>query len=219
MLGTPLGFHHLLPQPVAASGFPGLVGQLTDAQGQPVQNAAVAVHADGNEEAIAVVESQCDGSFIVDLSEVPSQAVSIELTRPHFRSLTCTATPDKLESLRQGITVRLPDLTVVDLDFLNKTERAVRPDVVAEEMRHLGEFLLSMAQERARDQGVDAQYILREGAVATEIKAAAVDEGATVVALGHAAPDDPIRAFAPEGLLRFAQEIENETGIEARVVC
>jgi len=109
-------------------------------------------------------------------------------------------------------------LYVVDLDFLNKTERAVRPDVVAEEMRHLGEFLLSMAQERARDQGVDAQYILREGDVATEIKAAAVDEGATVVVLGHAAPDDPTRAFAPEGLLRFAQEIENETGIEARVV-
>jgi nucleotide-binding universal stress UspA family protein len=109
-------------------------------------------------------------------------------------------------------------LYVVDLDFLNKTERAVRPDVVAEEMRHLGEFLLSMAQERARDQGVDAQYILREGDVATEIKAAAVEEGATVVVLGHAAPDDPTRAFAPEGLLRFAQEIENETGIEARVV-
>lgn len=109
-------------------------------------------------------------------------------------------------------------LYVVDLDFLNKTERAVRPDVVAEEMRHLGEFLLSMAQERARDQGVDAQYILREGDVATEIKAAAVEEGATLVVLGHAAPDDPTRAFAPEGLLRFAQEIENVTGIEARVV-
>jgi len=110
-------------------------------------------------------------------------------------------------------------LYVVDLDFLNKTERAVRPDVVAEEMRHLGEFLLSMAQERARNQGWDAEYVVREGDVATEIKAAAVEEGATVVVLGQAAPDDPTCAFAPEGLLRFAQEIENETGIEARVVC
>jgi Na+/H+ antiporter NhaD/arsenite permease-like protein len=104
--------HHLLPQPVAASGFPGLVGQLTDAQGQPVQNAEVAVYADGNEEAIAVVESQRDGSFIVDLSRIPSQSLSIEITRPHFRSLTWTATPENLETLRQGMTVRLPDLTM-----------------------------------------------------------------------------------------------------------
>ena len=104
--------HHLLPQPVAASGFPGLVGQLTDAQGQPVQNAQVAVYADGNEEPIAVAESQRDGSFIVDLGEVPSQLLSMEVTRPHFRSLIWTATPDQLESLRQGTTVRLPDLTM-----------------------------------------------------------------------------------------------------------
>jgi Na+/H+ antiporter NhaD/arsenite permease-like protein len=89
-----------------------LVGQLTDAQGQPVQNAQVAVYADGNEEAIAVVESQRDGSFIVDLAEVPSQALSVEITRPHFRSLTWTATPENLETLRQGMTVRLPDLTM-----------------------------------------------------------------------------------------------------------
>jgi nucleotide-binding universal stress UspA family protein len=110
-------------------------------------------------------------------------------------------------------------LFVVDLDFLNKTERAVRPDVVAEEMRHLGEFLLSMAQERARNQGVDAQYVLREGDVQAEIKAAAAEEAATLIVLGQAAPDDPACTFAPEGLLRFAQEIEAETGIEARVVC
>jgi len=110
-------------------------------------------------------------------------------------------------------------LYVVDLDFLNRTERAVRPDVVAQEMRHLGEFLLTMAQERARSQGVDAQYVLREGEVSSEIKAAAVDEGATVVVLGQATADDPACAFAPEGLLRFAQQIEAETGVEARVVC
>jgi nucleotide-binding universal stress UspA family protein len=110
-------------------------------------------------------------------------------------------------------------LYVVDLDFLNRTERAVRPDVVAEEMRHLGEFLLSMAQERARNQGVDAQYILREGEVPAQIKAAAVEEGATLVVLGQAAADDPACTFAPEGLLRLAQEIEDKTGIEARVVC
>jgi nucleotide-binding universal stress UspA family protein len=110
-------------------------------------------------------------------------------------------------------------LYVIDLDFLNRTERAVRPDVVAEEMRRMGEFLLSLAQERAQSQGVDASYILREGEVQSEIKAAAVDEGATLVILGQSEEDDPACKFDPEKLFKFAENIEAETGIEALVIC
>jgi nucleotide-binding universal stress UspA family protein len=110
-------------------------------------------------------------------------------------------------------------LYVVDLDFLNHTERAVRPDVVAQEMRRLGEFLLSIAQERAQKQGVDASYILREGEVQAEIKSAAVEEEATMVVLGQAEEDDPTCKFEPEKLFKFAEDIEAETGIEARVAC
>ncbi len=110
-------------------------------------------------------------------------------------------------------------LYVVDLDFLNRTERAVRPDVVAEEMRHLGEFLLSMAQERARNQGWDAEYVVREGDVRTEIEAAALEEEATMVVLGQSTEDDPTCTFDPGMLFKFAEEIEAGTGIETRVVC
>jgi Na+/H+ antiporter NhaD/arsenite permease-like protein len=105
-------FQKLPPLPVAASAPYGLVGQLRDAQGQPIQNAEIAVYIDGNEAAIAVVESQRDGSFMVDLSEVPSQSLSIEITRPHFHSLTWTATPQILEELQHGAEIRLPDLTM-----------------------------------------------------------------------------------------------------------
>ena len=110
-------------------------------------------------------------------------------------------------------------LYVVDLDFLNKTERAVRPDVVAEGMKHLGEFLLSMAQERARNQGWDAEYVVREGDVRTEIKAAAVEQEATMVVLGQSTEDDPTCSFDPGMLFKFAEEIKTGTGIETRVVC
>lgn len=110
-------------------------------------------------------------------------------------------------------------LYVVDLDFLNKTERAVRPDVVAKEMAHMGEFLLSMAQERARKQGIEAEYALRQGDVRDQIKAAAVEEGATMVVLGQATGDEPECAFPPSTLLEFASEIEAETGVETLVVC
>jgi Na+/H+ antiporter NhaD/arsenite permease-like protein len=104
--------HQLGSQPVAASAPSGLVGYVTDAQGQPVQNAQLVVYADGNKEAIATVESQKDGSFVIDLSVVPSQSLSLEITRPHFRSLTWTATPGNLDDLRHGMTVRLPHLTM-----------------------------------------------------------------------------------------------------------
>ncbi len=114
---------------------------------------------------------------------------------------------------------RLVFLYVVDLDFLSKTERAVRPDVVAEQMTHLGEFLLSMAQERARGRGVEAGGIVRQGDVREEIKAAAVEEGATLVVLGQATEGDAECAFAPESLLKFAEQVEAETGVETRVVC
>jgi len=109
-------------------------------------------------------------------------------------------------------------LYVVDLDFLSKLDRAVRPDVVAQEMMHMGEFLLTMAQERAREQGVEAGYVLRQGKVRDEVKAAAVEEGATMVVLGRSTGDEPESAFAPTGLLQLAEEIKAEIGIEACVV-
>jgi nucleotide-binding universal stress UspA family protein len=109
-------------------------------------------------------------------------------------------------------------LYVVDLDFLNKTERAVRPDVVGREMMRMGEFLLSMAQERAQAQGVEARYMLRQGDVRNEIKAAAVEQEVTMVVLGQSTGDEPESAFAAAGLVEFAEEIQAETGIEARVV-
>ena len=75
-----------------------------------------------------------------------------------------------------------------------------------------------MAQERAHKQGVEAGYVLREGDARAEIKAAAVDEGATMVVLGQAAEEDAESAFAADSLLKFAEEIQGETGIETRVV-
>jgi Na+/H+ antiporter NhaD/arsenite permease-like protein len=102
--------HQLGAQPVTASASSGLVGHLTDTLGEPVQNGQVAVYADGKEEAIAVVESQRDGSFIIDLSVVPSQSLWLEITRPHFQPLTWIATPEDLDDLRHGMTVRVPEL-------------------------------------------------------------------------------------------------------------
>jgi nucleotide-binding universal stress UspA family protein len=107
-------------------------------------------------------------------------------------------------------------LFVVDTYFLNKTARAVRPDVVAEEMSHMGEFLLAMAQERAQKQGVVAAYVIRRGKLRDELKAAAREEGVDLVVLGQ--PAGKGSAFVPADLEAFAAEIETETGVEARII-
>ena len=107
-------------------------------------------------------------------------------------------------------------LFVVDTHFLDKAGRAVRPDVVAEEMSRMGEFLLAMAQERAQEQGVAAHYLLRRGRFRDELKAAASEEGVGLVVLGKPAGTES--TFVPASLEAFAAEIEAETGVEAVIV-
>ena len=104
----------------------------------------------------------------------------------------------------------------VDVCFLDKTARAVRPDVVAEEMSRMGEFLLAMAQERAQEQGVAADYLLRRGEFRDELKATASEEGVDLVVLGQ--PGGKGSAFVPADLEAFAAEIEAETGLETVIV-
>jgi nucleotide-binding universal stress UspA family protein len=107
-------------------------------------------------------------------------------------------------------------LYVVDIGFLQKTERAVRPDVVTAEMEKMGEFLLAMAQERAQKQGVAASYVLRHGNLRRELKAAAREEVVDLVMLGQ--PAGTGSAFASADLEAFAAEIEAETGVKACII-
>jgi len=104
--------HQLLPASAADSRRPELVGWVIDPLGEPVQNAAVSMYADGTKEPIAVAESQGDGEFALELPEVPFETLSVEVSRPHFHSQTWSPTPDELELLSQGVTIRLPDITM-----------------------------------------------------------------------------------------------------------
>jgi len=107
-------------------------------------------------------------------------------------------------------------LYVVDTHFLDRTERAVRPDVVAEEMARMGAFLLAMAQERARAQGVEAQARVRRGEMPEELKAAVQEEGANLVVLGR--PIGEQSAFREADLEALAEAIRQDTGAEVRIV-
>ena len=103
-------------------------------------------------------------------------------------------------------------LYVVDTHFLDTTERAVRPEVVAREMSHMGEFLLAMACERAAKQGVEAKPVLRRGSLADALKEVAREENVSLIALGRPSGDESV--FELANLQRLAEEIKQETGVE-----
>ena len=106
-------------------------------------------------------------------------------------------------------------LYAVDTSFLDKTAGGIVVDIEGG-IGKMGEFLLAMAQERAAQQGVEARAICREGRVRQVIKAAAVEEGATLVVLGR--PAGETSAFVQQDLQAFADEIERETGVEVVIV-
>lgn len=113
----------------------------------------------------------------------------------------------------EGATVLF--LFVVDVEFLKLTARGVRPDVVATEMEHMGEFLLAMACERAAAQGVEAEMCVRHGSLIEALKSAVREEGADAIAFGR--PAGPESSFSLADLEQLAAEIE-ETGIETHIV-
>jgi nucleotide-binding universal stress UspA family protein len=121
-------------------------------------------------------------------------------------------TQDKAIALTKERGDTLLFLYVADLHFLDKTAASIVVDV-GNEVTKMGEFLLLMAQERAREAGVEASLITREGDVREQIKAAAVEESVDLVVLGR--PADESSRFKLEALRAFAAEIEEETGISA----
>lgn len=106
-------------------------------------------------------------------------------------------------------------LYIVNTHFLDKTAAPIVVDV-DDELSDMGEFLLLMARERAENQGVDTETMIRKGDVRVEIKNVALEVGATMVVLGK--PVGQENVFKMDNLKAFASEIESETGAEAIIV-
>ncbi len=106
-------------------------------------------------------------------------------------------------------------LYVVDVEFLSKTARAVRLDVVHQEMERMGRFLLAMACERAAKQGVEAQTVLSDGTLAKAMTEVARQEDVTLIAFGRPAKEGVFRLADLEALTK---KIEEETGIPTAII-
>ncbi|MEJ2551456.1 MAG: universal stress protein [Anaerolineales bacterium] len=117
-------------------------------------------------------------------------------------------------SLAKEIQEPLHFLYVVNLDFLNLTERG-RTQVISEEMRGMGEFILLRAQAQAEQNGIKAQWTVRQGNVMDEIMAMAKEIEASHIILGQPKHEEQ-NVFTMERLKTFVEHCEKETG--AKVV-
>ena len=102
-------------------------------------------------------------------------------------------------------------LFVVNLDFLMKTETS-RTQVLSEEMRGLGEFILLTAQAKADKSGVIAEGSVRQGDVMEEIVTLAKELEVSHIVLGRPGLGDQANVFTPDRLQSFVEFLEEETG-------
>jgi nucleotide-binding universal stress UspA family protein len=124
-------------------------------------------------------------------------------------------TQDKAIELAKERGDTLLFLYVVDLQFLDKTAAPIVVDV-ENEVNHLGDFLLLMAKEKAAEQRVIADTVVRKGKIRKEIIKAVIEFDAVMVVMGR--PSGEESAFKLEELESFTAEIRKETGAKTVIV-
>ena len=85
-------------------------GKAIDSQGLPVEEAEVSLHIDGSSEAEFHTNTNHDGIFLLDLPGIDLISLSIEITHPHFKTTNWSASPEEIEFIEAGASIRVPDL-------------------------------------------------------------------------------------------------------------
>ena len=104
-------------------------------------------------------------------------------------------------------------LYVVNTEFLDTASAALR-ETVTLEMEKLGDFLLLMAQERAKKRGILAERLLRHGYLQEEFEAATSASDISTVLLGKPGEEG---FFSMESLEAVAAEIEEKNQVEVLI--
>ncbi len=106
-------------------------------------------------------------------------------------------------------------LYVSDVRFLPKGSGAVVIDL-EEELDEMGKFLLTMAQERAEKEGVEAGRVVRRGAFQAALLEVIEEEKVQTVVLGTPSTED--RLTTEEYLRDLAHSLREEAQVEVILV-
>ncbi len=129
--------------------------------------------------------------------------------------------PDSRLTIEKAITLAkenglgLSFLYVVNIDFLDHTMHSP-VQVISQQMHQMGEFILLTAQATAKDRGIEAQGIVRQGQVTQEISKLCHEIKADYLVIGRPKFHLEDSLFTKARLAEFIERIEGQTG--ARVV-
>ena len=113
---------------------------------------------------------------------------------------------------------RNADLLFMYVSNIQLISRSASPIVVdiEEELDELGDFLLSMAQERAEKSGILAKATVRRGVFSKVLKEVIVEKKVDTVILGSSPNEPGIVSY--EHLQELSTELGEELGVEFIVV-
>ncbi|MEE8391897.1 MAG: universal stress protein [Anaerolineae bacterium] len=108
-------------------------------------------------------------------------------------------------------------LCVVDPSFAGPVDESLAA-TLADELQRLGQSLLSIAQARARKQGVVTRTAVLRGAVWQNVKEYVRRVDADALVIGAPMTGSTPRAFGSGDVHRLAETIHEATGVEVVVV-
>ena len=126
-------------------------------------------------------------------------------------------TQERAIALAKERGTELTFLCVFDPDCAGSLNRALSAAVV-EEQQWLGRALVSVAQARAREQGVKAGAVVLGGVILDSIEAFLCESGATTLVIGEAKIDSDLSAFRHGTVQSCARHVEHNTSVEVVVV-
>lgn len=124
-------------------------------------------------------------------------------------------TQDAAISLAKEQNDTLLFLYAVDTSFLDKIAGAGLVDT-EQELSNMGQFLLTMAQERAAKHNIEAETTISEGLLREAVTNVANDTEASLIVFGS--PGEEGSHYNLAGLETMAEKIEEVTGIETRII-
>jgi len=126
-------------------------------------------------------------------------------------------TQERAIALAKERGTKLTFLCVFDPGFAGHLNSALSA-AVAEEQQWLGRALMSVAQARAREQGVEAGAVVLSGAVLDAIEEYLCESDASTLVIGEPKIDSPLSAFQVDRVQSCAEHVEQNTGVQVIVV-
>jgi nucleotide-binding universal stress UspA family protein len=122
---------------------------------------------------------------------------------------------DRAIAIAKEREVEILFLYITNVEFLDHTPMAKVVDLESE-MDEMGEFMLTMAQERAENRGVRARIAVRRGEFRDVLKDIVSEHEIQTIVLGSSAGGTGV--VTPEFLHDLAEDISCTTGVEFIVV-